>query len=274
MRKRCNPCLPHPDTSGGSVSVPSEPKKARRLRTVFIGFLVCTGTAAIAVLMLVLLPTQYRQQAREICLPALLGVETGDSVMLGTYEQDNDRTNGAEPIEWVVLRKTDDRILLISRFVLDCVCFNSTDGCVVFCDSTLRQWLDQTFYDTAFNGAEKLLICSTVIKADRNPNFDTDPGGAVTARVFIPSIPEIFLYFEKEPTRQCSPTTYALSKDVKTDPTSGNCVWWLRTPGFDTTVAARILSTGQINYCGYPVHSKTNGVRPCVWVRTDLPETK
>jgi len=31
----------------------------------------------------------------------------GDYVIMGRYEQDNDLSNGAEPIEWVVIEKTD-----------------------------------------------------------------------------------------------------------------------------------------------------------------------
>ena len=43
-------------------------------------------------------------------------------VVFGTYEQDNDLTNGAEPIEWIVLeRKEDGSMLLIARLGLDCM---------------------------------------------------------------------------------------------------------------------------------------------------------
>ena len=32
----------------------------------------------------------------------------GDTVVFGSYEQDNDLTNGQEPLEWIVL-KTEER---------------------------------------------------------------------------------------------------------------------------------------------------------------------
>ena len=43
----------------------------------------------------------------------------GDYVKFGSYEQDNDESNGKEPIEWRVLDSKDGRKLLISRYALD-----------------------------------------------------------------------------------------------------------------------------------------------------------
>ena len=53
------------------------------------------------------------------------------------------------------------------------------------------------------------------------------------------------------------------------DKTSGACIWWLRSPGFDASTATRVLLDGRINYCGYRVHSKRQAVRPFVWVTFD-----
>ena len=43
----------------------------------------------------------------------------GDCVIFGHYEQDNNTSNGKEDIEWLVLEKEADRMLVISRYVLD-----------------------------------------------------------------------------------------------------------------------------------------------------------
>ena len=46
-------------------------------------------------------------------------VEAGNVITFGHYEQDNDLSNGAEPIEWLVLTEEEGRMLLLSRYGLD-----------------------------------------------------------------------------------------------------------------------------------------------------------
>lgn len=38
-----------------------------------------------------------------------------DTILFGTYEQDNDASNGREKIQWLVLEIEDNRALLISK---------------------------------------------------------------------------------------------------------------------------------------------------------------
>ena len=51
--------------------------------------------------------------------------ETGAVVMFGSYEQDNQPDNGAEPIEWLVLAQSEGKALLVSRYALDCQPYNA-----------------------------------------------------------------------------------------------------------------------------------------------------
>ena len=50
----------------------------------------------------------------------------GDSIVFGAYEQDDDESNGKEPIEWLVLEKKNNRLLVISRYALDCKRYNES----------------------------------------------------------------------------------------------------------------------------------------------------
>ena len=81
-----------------------------------------------------------------------------ESVKFGKYEQDNDLDNGKEDIEWIVLDKSDNKLLLLSKYILDNVPYNEKNGFVVWNDSTLRNWLNTNFYDLAFNAEEKKSI--------------------------------------------------------------------------------------------------------------------
>lgn len=44
--------------------------------------------------------------------------EVGDIFKFGSYEQDNDTSNGKEDIEWLVLEVKDGKALLISKYAL------------------------------------------------------------------------------------------------------------------------------------------------------------
>ena len=49
-------------------------------------------------------------------------------VTFGHYEQDNDLTNGKEPIEWRVLKEEGGEVMLITRYALDAKPYNETAG--------------------------------------------------------------------------------------------------------------------------------------------------
>ena len=89
-------------------------------------------------------------------------LRAGNSVLFGTYEQDDDTDNGPEPIEWIVLDVQDGKALLLSRYgleqMIDKDSYRSTDSwetCVQ------REWLNGTFYDSAFTETEKSAILLT-----------------------------------------------------------------------------------------------------------------
>ena len=237
----------------------------RRIIYGFVCLFVCVGVAGIAVFMGVLLPAQYRVQARSDCAPMLQAAQVGDCIRFGTYEQDNDLSDGAEAIEWLVLEKQSDSLLLLSRYVLDCVQFNNADAFATWDQSTILLWLNDTFYNTAFSGAEKTLVRPSEIGVDHNPYFNTAPGEKTTEKVFLMSVSETHKYLWTDEMRKGRPTAYALAKGVRVGE-QGNCMWWLRTPGYDASSSTRMLSDGTINYCGYRVHSDFNGVRPCIRV--------
>ena len=85
-------------------------------------------------------------------------VQVGEFYVFGTYEQDNDLANGAEPIEWRVLQIEGNEALLISKFVLDTKPYNEIRAYSNWSKCTLRPWLNTEFYDTAFTDEDKAFI--------------------------------------------------------------------------------------------------------------------
>ncbi len=194
--------------------------------------------------------------------------EVGDTVYFGTYEQDNDTSNGAENIEWQVLAKENNRVLVISKYVLDCHSYNATREDVTWETSTLRTWLNGTFLNSAFSETEQAVIAQETITVDKNPKYDTDPGNATKDKVFLLSFDEVNKYFSSDSARQCKPTAYAVAngtyKSYYDDSTEGNCYWWLRSPGYIQEQAAAVYLDGVVKVDG--VKAEYEGVRPALWI--------
>lgn len=191
----------------------------------------------------------------------------GDKIIFGAYEQDNDTSNGAEDIEWLVLAKENNKILVISDKALDCQRYNNIGGYRTTWElCSLRKWLNDSFFNAAFSEEERALIQSTTVSADRNPAYGTDPGNATTDKVFLLSINEAEKYFSDDQVRVCAPTAYAKADREHLYTTSTVCSWWLRSPGRYPSEAAFVLISGIINNVGCDVSFDLYFIRPALWI--------
>ncbi len=205
--------------------------------------------------------------------------EVGDYVFFGAYEQDNNTANGKEDIEWLVLDKKDDKILVISKYALDCQQYDTSYADVTWETSLLRKWLNGTFINAAFTDAEKSLIPTVSVSADKNLEYGTNPGNATQDKVFLLNITEANKYFSYDSTRQCEATAYAEAQGAHVSSSNGNCWWWLRSPGihqdkaamvdFDGEVSEIGISVdydGEVDGFGFRVNYSYLAVRPVLWI--------
>ena len=200
----------------------------------------------------------------------------GDVVVFGNYEQDNDISNGKEKIEWRVLAKENKRLLLVSKYALDCQPYNTSDSNVTWETCSLRKWLNETFLKNAFTDEEQMKIATTVASADANPRCNTSQGKATKEKVFLFSTVEADKYveagkyagvhFDSNSYSKCSPTEYATANGVYTSDSNSRCFWWTRTSGAEQSRAAGISATGSVNYTGRSVDYYGAGVRPAMWI--------
>lgn len=202
--------------------------------------------------------------------------KVGDIVYFGTYEQDNDTSNGKENIEWLVLAKEKNRVLVISDKALDRQPYNSSyTEEVTWENCSLRKWLNGTFLNKAFSTEEQAQIQNTTVSADNNPQYSTNPGNATTDKVFLLSINEVEKYFNSDEARKCAPTAYAKAQGASTSDTcktpsgAATCWWWLRSPGDDQSSAAYVYFGGNVFELGNYVFSGLNAVRPAMWISID-----
>ena len=103
-------------------------------------------------------------------------LNVGDHFFLGSYEQDNDLTNGQEPIEWRVLQIENGEMLAIAEYALDSQPYNNKGGHARWNKASLRTWLSTEFYNTAFADAEKQLIITKELKNWEEKNSCAGPG--------------------------------------------------------------------------------------------------
>lgn len=199
-------------------------------------------------------------------MDALRAAEVGSYVFFGEYEQDNDASTGKEAIEWLVLDKQKDRMLVISRYGLDCQPYNTEDAPVTWETCSLRGWLNGEFFETAFISEEKNVIHPSVVVSDANPKYASSAGNDTMDRVFLLSIYEADRYFADATSRTCFGTPYCFAQGAYKDDDYGTCWWWLRSPGFVSSKAANAGTNGYIQYLGSSVVNKHSAVRPALWI--------
>ena len=185
-------------------------------------------------------------------------IHVGSTVYFGSYEQDNNTSNGKEDIEWIVLAKEDDKILVISKYALDCQPYNTISTGVTWETCSLRTWLNETFLSEAFTDEEIEMI----------PSINISAGNSTTDRVFLLSIYEVNTYLSSDSARQCQATAFCYNASTDSD-SKENCWWWLRSTGYSPIFAAGVDSLGGIDYDGFHVITCDRCVRPAMWIELE-----
>lgn len=206
-------------------------------------------------------------------------VDYMDTVTFGSYYQSNSSTK--EPIEWIVLDRQGNKALLLSKYILDCKCYNEEWVDVTWETCTLRNWLNYTFYNTAFSSSEKSYIDNTyVITNDIHSGGSYASGGNNTYdNIFLLSVDEVYKYFYQSSTHPYGNKLLA-TRGTNYAKNGGklyviyrydewydeNSDFWLRSPGLYQTSAKSVYEHGSLNdYEGYVVDCH-DGVRPALWV--------
>ena len=187
--------------------------------------------------------------------------QVGDVIKFGDYPQG---ANGeVEPIEWQVLRRDNEGLLVISKYALDYQPYNEDLVDITWSQCTLRRWLNSEFINEAFSESERAQITQRHL-SNPNSKWNNVPGGPATDdKIFCLSHDEALNLFANDGQRQCYPTAYAKSQNAWTDD-NGFCCWWLRSPGISAYDAAGVHSDGDI-IC-IRVNFGNDAVRPAFFI--------
>lgn len=191
---------------------------------------------------------------------AIRSAQVGDFIRLGEQlRKDGKKVS----VQWLVLAREDERLLVISQNAIASWCYNIADVTTDWAHCSLRQWLNGEFFHTTFSNAEQQIIPESPIPADMNPFYDIDPGCQVHDRVFLLSSIEARRYFATNSARSCmNPGATGIWASLGL---AANCEWWLRTPGERQDRAALVMRDGSIRDRGIGVHN-TAAVRPALWI--------
>ena len=196
-------------------------------------------------------------------------LELGDTITMGEYQ--------GEAIEWEVKHRIfevgQNKVIveLQSTCAIECLPFNE-DGASSWEDCTLREWLNNDFYEEAFSKSEKKKILDT------SYSMYTGDTRWLTDKVYISD--EYLKYRFNAEEATCKPTKYTKKQGIRME--DGSCMYWTRVVMPLTNGGKDIITTFPIclgttaNSAGGPTVEDLNcaedvGVRP--WISIEYEGT-
>ena len=174
-----------------------------------------------------------------------------------------------EIIEWNILEEKDNNLTIISNLAIDSqdyfpsntITLVDHDGVMAYENnyelSNIRKWLNDGFYNTAFNSLEKEIINKSLVKNNYEDNMYSS--NDTNDYIYLLSDDEIHKYFSKFEERECDGSDYAKSQGLEA--VSDKCTWQLRTP-YSTNPNYTLL----LDFNGKIIHTEANstftGIRP------------
>ncbi len=226
-----------------------------------------------------------------------------DYIKFGKWDYGIEENPNKEDIEWEVLEYSEDkkRALVLSRYILDVRQYHSDyrNSDVVWGNSSIRKWLNGTFYNTAFSEDEKKLIKKTHLNFEDSSNERSYEDivawynyrnyiDETKDKIFLLSIDDLFKYFWNQDTYfKDDVNTLLRSDDQNIDRVAtlryGEAEsWYLRNIGtyhdyhedddnYDIIyLACNVLEDGALS-CDGTIHesyavNKASGIRPAMWI--------
>lgn len=180
-----------------------------------------------------------------------------------------------EPIQWRVLSNTNGELFVLAEKILESRAYNQADTGVTWQTCTMRSWLNNQFYNIAFNSTERAMIKTSTVVNDNNPWNGTNGGKNTNDKLFMLSYSEVmnpaYGFSSSASTcdtaRRAQGSDFAKSNGLNVSASSsylGNSYWWLRSPGLDPDFAGIVGYDGYVHYYGSYVYYPYIGARPAL----------
>ncbi|MCM1160537.1 MAG: DUF6273 domain-containing protein [Roseburia sp.] len=182
-----------------------------------------------------------------------------------------------ERIKWRVLQKNADTLFVVVDKAIDCKKYNDEYKSTTWETSTLRNWLNNGFYSTAFSSKEQSAIMTQNIVNEDNSVNGTEGGNDTSDKVYLLSVSEAvdktYGFCDDSGvysmSRRMGASDYANARGTERSSDSGyegNCCWWLRSPGGDSNAAADVGNKGGVYRNGTLVYNYNYGVCPALHI--------
>lgn len=198
------------------------------------------------------------QPAPEENLDRYADYTVGTSITLGSYRQGNAPADGAEPIEWIIVKRDGIRAMVLSKYVLNAMKYSRFDT-ATWESSEIRRWLNDDFFNTAFTQEEEDVIAQRHVELGSLWNDLQD-------KVFLMCREDVEAVWPELEGRAAQATPYALSKEMPYTNEKGECRWWLCFPN-NRKKGDSVRYDGK--FSSDPVKTYTLGVRPAMWINLD-----
>ena len=201
--------------------------------------------------------------------------KVGDHLYYGSYEQDGIESNGVEPVEWRVLDKQDNKVLVISEYVLEkhAIDLREGDKSITWETCEARAWMNGEFYNTLFSSEEKEKVILSTVTADTNPYCPNVTQGSDTEDyLFLLSVKEAETYFDSASERLTRSTPAEQKKNGSSY--QGVAASWLRSRGIGvgynreklcfSFISTDTFDPGDCSVFSYP--TGYGDIRPAMWL--------
>ena len=215
---------------------------------------------------------------------------TWSSSSSNSYQDDNGYSTGTiywfkyEPIKWRILSESNGKALILAELILDAQEFypstssHTENGTTIYANnweySTIRKWLNETFYNVAFNDLQKALIVATELDNKTTAYYGSSNSYATcqnntTDKVFLLSYKDMlntsygFSSSYQDTAKEKKTSDYAQVQGADTYTSSsysGDGFWWLRSPNYSdgnnasgVNFAGRVCHDYYVNYTNYGV---------------------
>ncbi len=221
--------------------------------------------------------------SKDAAAESTVPLEKGEHIIYESYQ--------GEAIEWRVLDKKGDEMLLNSEYGLDAQPYDTSGKeRVLWKNPTIRKWLNDDFYNSAFSEDEKENIVLSYSEGFEENNESIHLMGGkpyshlereTEDKLFLLSYTELVQYFSESPGMGyyewnhgygellCYPTEYAkqqLEPLYKTD----ICEWWLCNPQYDTGAGfsnhIEVITGFGTWETAQMMSTRRYAVRPAMWV--------
>lgn len=187
-----------------------------------------------------------------------------------------------EPITWTILSEnlSDGTVLILCDMIIDSQHYDyngSYSSSNNYAESTIRKWLNETFYNTAFSELQKQMIMITTVDNGAESTLDNTNIYAcenTQDKIFLLSFEEVNNvdygfsadFSDMDIALQKKTTDYAQAQGAFSNDTEpyGIGIWWLRSPSTKTSYFA--YSVSGFSYED-PVYRIDNGVVPALWIK-------